>query len=111
MTKLAAPMRESTYFVLAPLLEGPLHGYGIVKRARELSGGRVELAVATLYGALERLRGEGFVEQVGEQIVDGRARRYWRITDAGRTALTGEAQRLRAAAIVVERLVATEAAR
>jgi hypothetical protein len=42
----------------------------------------------------------------GEQIVDGRARRYWRITDPGRAAVTAEAERLRAAATVVERLVA-----
>jgi hypothetical protein len=34
------PMREPTYFVLAALLRGPLHGYAIMKRAEELSGGR-----------------------------------------------------------------------
>jgi PadR family transcriptional regulator, regulatory protein PadR len=32
------PMREPTYFVLAALLRGPLHGYAIMKRAGELSG-------------------------------------------------------------------------
>jgi hypothetical protein len=46
------------------------------------------------------------VEPAGEQIVDGRARRCWRITDPGRAALTAEAERLPAAATVVERLVA-----
>ena len=35
------PMREPTYFVLAALLAGPLHGYAIIKRAEEMSGGRV----------------------------------------------------------------------
>jgi DNA-binding PadR family transcriptional regulator len=28
-----SPMREPTYFVLAALLAGPLHGYAIMKRA------------------------------------------------------------------------------
>ena len=101
-----AAHRRGGACALAPLLEGPLHGYGIVKRAGELSGGRVRLAVATLYGALDRLHTQGLVEPAGEQIVDRRARRYWRITDPGRAALTAEAERLRAAATVVERLVA-----
>jgi DNA-binding PadR family transcriptional regulator len=100
-----AAHRRGGACALAPLLEGPLHGYGIVKRRRAVRG-RVRLAVATLYGALDRLHTQGLVEPAGEQIVDGRARRYWRITDPGRAALTAEAERLRAAATVVERLVA-----
>src|SRR5712692_9270855 len=48
-------MREPTYFVLAALLDGPLHGYAIIKRAAELSGGRVRMATGTLYTALDRL--------------------------------------------------------
>jgi PadR family transcriptional regulator PadR len=39
MASSAAPMRQPTYFVLACLLEGPLHGYAIIRRAEELSGG------------------------------------------------------------------------
>jgi DNA-binding PadR family transcriptional regulator len=60
------PMREPTYFVLAALLAGPLHGYAIIKRAGELSGGRVRLATGTLYTALDRLTAEGHVELVSE---------------------------------------------
>jgi PadR family transcriptional regulator, regulatory protein PadR len=48
-------MREPTYFVLASLLDGPLHGYAIIQRSEELSGGRVRLATGTLYTALDRL--------------------------------------------------------
>ena len=62
---MAAPsMREPTYFVLAALLAGPLHGYAIMKRAGELSGGRVRLATGTLYTALDRLTDEGQVRLV-----------------------------------------------
>ena len=52
-------MQEPTYFTLAALLEGPLHGYAIIARARELSDGQVRLTAGTLYGALDRLSGEG----------------------------------------------------
>ena len=96
-----ATMREPTYFVLAALLDGPLHGYGITQRAHELSGGRVRLSAGTLYGALERLAAEGLVEQDAEEVVGGRRRRYHRLTGAGERAVAEEAERLAAAASVV----------
>ncbi len=61
------PMHEPMYFVLAAILAGPLHGYAIIKRAGELSGGRVRLATGTLYMALDRLTAEGHVELVSEE--------------------------------------------
>ncbi len=48
-------MREPAYFALAALLDRPQHGYAIIKRAEEMSGGRVRLATGTLYTALDRL--------------------------------------------------------
>src|SRR5690348_1440948 len=95
------PMREPTYFVLASLIDGPLHGYGIIKRAAELSGGRVKLSAGTLYGALDRLASEGLVEVEREERVAGRDRRYYRLTGAGAEALSTEAERLSEAARVV----------
>ena len=94
-------MRETTYFVLASLLDGPLHGYGIIKRAIELSDGRVRLATATLYMALDRLAAEGYVRMVNEEIVNGRARRTYGLTDAGSAALRAEADRMASAARLV----------
>src|SRR5580693_3890730 len=66
VAKPGAQMREPTYFVLASLLDGPLHGYAIIQRTTELSGGRVRLATGTLYTALDRLSAEGYVELVRE---------------------------------------------
>jgi PadR family transcriptional regulator, regulatory protein PadR len=94
-------MREPTYYTLAALLGGPLHGYGIMKRARELSEGRIQLTAGTLYTALERLALDGLVTVSGEEIVEGRARRYYRLTTEGRRALDAHAAWLaRSAAIV-----------
>jgi DNA-binding PadR family transcriptional regulator len=95
-------MNEPTYYTLAALLDGPLHGYGIVKRAAELSDGRLRIAAGTLYGVLDRLREQGLVADEGQEIVDGRARRAYRLTAAGEAALTAEAARLQAAARVVQ---------
>jgi len=102
-------MREPTYFVLASLLDGPRHGYAIIKRAEESSGGRVHLATGTLYTALDRLVGEGYVTLVSEETVNGRTRRSYGLTETGATALRAEAQRMAEAAQLVTR--AGEAAR
>jgi DNA-binding PadR family transcriptional regulator len=94
-------MREPTYFVLAALLQGPLHGYAIMKRAGELSGGRVRLATGTLYTALDRLTAEGHVELVSEERVGGRIRRTYGLTEGGSAALRAEALRMAEAARLV----------
>jgi DNA-binding PadR family transcriptional regulator len=98
-----APMREPTFYILAAILDGPIHGYGIVKRVQELSERRVKLAAGTLYGALDRLSEEGLVDVEREEIVDGRARRYYRLTRDGRKALRTEAARMESAARLVLR--------
>ncbi len=94
-------MREPTYFTLAALMDGPLHGYAVIKRAEELSGGRTRMAAGTLYAALDRLSAEGLVRVVDEQVVNGRARRYYALTAEGATALEAEAERMTQAARVV----------
>jgi PadR family transcriptional regulator len=94
-------MREPTYFILAALLAGPLHGYAIIKRAEEMSDGRVKLATGTLYTALDRLSAEGLVRLVSEETVEGRIRRSYGLTDAGSAAVRAEAQRMAEAARLV----------
>jgi DNA-binding PadR family transcriptional regulator len=100
-------MREPTYFLLTTLLDGPLHGHGIIKRAEEISGGRIRLAAGTLYAALDRLDREGLIEAVHQETVNGRVRQYYALTDSGDTAVRTEAQRMAQAA----RLVTTRPAR
>jgi PadR family transcriptional regulator PadR len=103
MTRSSA-MREPTYFVLASLLRGPLHGYAIIKRAEQLSDGRVRLATGTLYTALDRLTVDGYVELVSEETVGGRVRRSYGLTEDGAAALRAEAIRMAEAARVVTSL-------
>lgn len=96
-------LRPASYFVLASLLDGPLHGYAIAARAEQLSQGEVRLTAGTLYGALERMAGQGLVQADREETVEGRLRRYYRLSDQGRDAVLREADRLAAAARVVQR--------
>src|SRR5437868_15219978 len=95
-------IRRSTYFVLAALLDGPLHGYGIIKRASELSGGEVRLSTGTLFGALDRLVESGLIEAGEEEKVEGRVRRSYTLTQDGHPAPSAEPSRMRRAARKVE---------
>jgi PadR family transcriptional regulator, regulatory protein PadR len=99
----AVRMSEATYYTLAALLDERLHGYGIIKKVAGLSGGSVELTTGTLYGALDRLVRQGLVAPDGEEEVEGRLRRYYRITEAGAEAVRDESERMRRAARAVGR--------
>jgi DNA-binding PadR family transcriptional regulator len=101
-------LRRPSYFALASLIDGPLHGYAIVRRAAELSGGEVRLSTGTLYALLDRALAEGLVVTGEPYTEGGRRRRDYALTPAGRLALEAESQRLeRAARTVSRRLRAT----
>ena len=83
-------LTETTYYILLSLYE-PLHGYGIMQRAAELSGGRVRLAAGTLYGALNALVEKGWITPLPGE---GRKKEY-RLTPVGLQVLQKELARLR----------------
>jgi DNA-binding PadR family transcriptional regulator len=91
-----ASMREPTFWILTALASEPRHGYGVIQQAAALSGGRVNLQAGTLYAALDRLTAEGLVAVDREELVDGRTRRYYRLTNRGASALGAETERLQA---------------
>src|SRR5690242_19378437 len=87
-------MQEPTFLILAALAAQPRHGYGIVQAVAALSADEVKLKPGTLYGALDRLTEQGLIEVDHEQAVEGRLRRYYRLTADGTAALTAEIARL-----------------
>jgi DNA-binding PadR family transcriptional regulator len=92
-------MREPTFLVLTALANGRKHGYALIKEADDLSEGRVKLKVGTLYAALDRLGQQGLVADAGEEVVDGRLRRYYTLTDEGADVLEREVTRLESNAV------------
>jgi DNA-binding PadR family transcriptional regulator len=87
-------LQEPTFLILAALAEAPMHGYGIIQEVATLSEGRVTLRPGTLYGALDRLVEQGLVVAEREEVVEGRLRRYYRLSDDGAGLLETEALRL-----------------
>jgi DNA-binding PadR family transcriptional regulator len=93
-------VHEATFLILTALASGSQHGYGIITDVEQISNRRVRLGAGTLYAALERLREDGLVEVDREEVVEGRLRRYYRLTSAGAERLAEEAARVHANAQV-----------
>ena len=85
---------EQVFLILTALVDQPRHGYGIIQEVQRVSGGRTQLKVGTLYGALNRLSEEGLVAPDHDEVESGRLRRYYRLTDLGAAELAADAQRL-----------------
>lgn len=78
---------SATPLVLAILAEGESYGYAILKRVRALSGGELEWTDGMLYPLLHRLHRLGYVTTEWRSPPEGRRRKYYAITDGGRSAL------------------------
>jgi PadR family transcriptional regulator, regulatory protein PadR len=72
--------------LLAALGDGPRHGYAVREALRQGSGGRFDLPTGTVYPALHRLEAAGLIAG-SWTVTDGRRRRSYRLTAAGRRRL------------------------
>ena len=81
---------SSTPLVLAILTERDSYGYAILKRVRELSGGRIQWTDGMLYPVLHRLERLDLIESRWETADTGRRRKYYSITSKGRAQLNEE---------------------
>jgi DNA-binding PadR family transcriptional regulator len=89
-------MSKATLHILLALSEGKRHGYAIAEEVTELSGGRVRLGPASLYGNLQRLLDAGWIQEVdAPRNVDER-RRYYQLTHPGRMAIDEEIKQMEA---------------
>jgi DNA-binding PadR family transcriptional regulator len=95
-------MQEPTFLILTALAAQPLRGYAVIQSVTHLSGGEVKLRPGTLYGALDRLAEQKLIAVDHEEAVEGRLRRYYRLSDSGAAALAEQAQRLHRHAAAAE---------
>ena len=63
---------------------GPLHGYGVLLRIQQISGGRLQIQQGSLYPALYRLEHQGLIESEWGESENKRKAKYYRLTAAGR---------------------------
>lgn len=87
------------FAVLLALHSGERHGYALMADVARLTGDTIRLGPGTLYRTLQRLRVDGFIEEIDTAPPargDRRAerRRSYRLTTEGRDAAATEARRL-----------------
>ena len=78
---------SSRPMVLAILASGDDYGYSIIQRVRNASGGEIEWSEGMLYPVLHRLEKEGHVRSIWRKTDNGRRRKYYRLTAAGKRSL------------------------
>ncbi|NNJ27332.1 PadR family transcriptional regulator [Alienimonas chondri] len=75
---------------LATLSEGAAYGLAVQQRLRTASGGMVEANPGTLYPLLHRLEADGLIA-ADWRVEEGRRRKWYTLTAAGRRRLTDRA--------------------
>lgn len=90
------PLRPVEFQILLSLSKKERHGYAILQDAESRTGGEVAPGLATLYRALRRMEDQGLVEESERASGpdDDERRRYYRITEEGRSLARAEARRL-----------------
>jgi len=91
------PLTNLAYQILVCLGRGDLHGYAIIQRIEDVTGGETHLRSGTLYTAIQGLVDAGLVEPSPQADrrpgVDSR-RRHYRLTKLGRRVAIAESERL-----------------
>jgi len=88
---------------------GPLHGYGVLKRIEQISGGLFSVNQGTLYPVLLKLEQEGSIASDWGASENNRKARFYRLTRAGRKQLTVETRDWEQKAAVIGRFFSVKA--
>lgn len=103
------PLSAIDYHLLLVLSQRDLYGYAILRAIAEESAGAVRMDIGSLYRALARLEAWDLIAAASSPEDDtagdahpGRPRRYYRLSELGRSVLTEEAKRLQSAVRLAE---------
>jgi PadR family transcriptional regulator, regulatory protein PadR len=94
--------------LLAVLADAPGHGYELSRRLTLRSGGELGVPEGSLYPALHRLEGGGLVVS-SWSAGEGRRRRIYRLTSAGRRAVKASRQEWRAFSRAIDQILGSGA--
>jgi DNA-binding PadR family transcriptional regulator len=91
------PLKPLIFHILLALGEEERHGYAIMREVRDRSSGRIRIETGPLYRHLKRLLDDGLVEESDYRPApdrDDQRRRYYRLTELGRSVMLAEAERM-----------------
>ena len=92
MTQEKADLLQGTLdmLILKALSLGPLHGYGVIQRIRQMSEEMLSVEQGSLYPALYRIEQRGWVTAEWGENETGRRAKFYSLTAAGRRQLEAE---------------------
>ena len=92
MTRPKADLLQGTLdlLILKALTLGPLHGYGIIQRIRQLSDELLEVEQGSLYPAVYRIEQRGWISSKWGVTETGRRAKFYTLTRAGSKQLTSD---------------------
>lgn len=76
--------------ILKAVSLGKLHGYGVLLRIQQISGGALQIQQGALYPALYRLERHGWIDSEWGTSDNNRRAKFYRLTAAGRARLDHE---------------------
>lgn len=76
--------------ILKAVSLGKQHGYGVLLRIGQISGGALQIQQGALYPALYRLEHQGLIKSEWGTSENNRRAKYYRLTAAGRRRLGDE---------------------
>lgn len=92
------PLTPAVFHILLALADGEKHGYGIMLEVSKTTKETVIMGPGTLYGTLKRILEAGLIEETesrSDPALGKERRRYYKLTNTGRTAAQDEAARLK----------------
>jgi PadR family transcriptional regulator PadR len=79
--------------ILKAVSLGPLHGYGVLLRIQQISGGQLEIQQGSLYPALYRLEHQGWIASEWGESENNRKAKFYQLSAAGRKQLRVESEK------------------
>ena len=78
--------------ILKVVALGPIHGYGISQRIRQISKDVLQVQQGSLYPALHRLEKRGWLQSAWRESENGRQAKFYKLSARGRKQLSEEQQ-------------------
>jgi PadR family transcriptional regulator len=94
--------------ILRTLIFGPQHGQGVARAIQQQSEDVLIVDHGTLYPALQRLEGKGWIQAEWGSSENNRRARFYTLTKAGRKQLTQETSQWRKMAAAIGRVLGPE---
>ena len=83
------PMTETGFYILFCLQE-EMHGYNIVQKVKQMTGGEINIGAGTMYGSFSKMEKDGLIRFVREE----EKRKLYKITELGEEVLNIELKRI-----------------